>query len=299
MSVLAGSPDTRLIGLIGSGIGHSLSPALHESEAREQGLRCLYRLIDLDDLGLTAADTPELLTAAHRLGFDGLNLTHPSKQVVLAHLDELSADAAALGAVNTVVFRDGRAVGHNTDWSGFARAFARGLPGARVERVALLGAGGAGAAVAHAALTFGAGRLTIVDLDDARAKTLAARLGEHFGADRVRTAHPDQLAEILATADGLIHATPTGMAGHPGIPLPAGYLHSGLWVADIVYRPLDTELLQAARAEGCRTLDGGEMAVFQAVEAFRLFTGRPADADRMLRHFHDLVKEPETVGEER
>jgi len=297
MSVAAGPADARLIGLIGSGIGRSLSPALHESEARAQGLRCLYRLIDLDDLGLTAADTPELLTAAHRLGFDGLNITHPSKQVVLTHLDELSADAAALGAVNTVVFRDGRAIGHNTDWSGFARAFACGLPGARVGQVVLLGAGGAGAAVAHAALTSGTGLLTIVDLDDARAGALAARLGERFGPDRVRTARPDRLAEVLAAADGLIHATPTGMAGHPGIPLPAEYLHPGLWVADIVYRPLETELLRAARAAGCRTLDGGGMAVFQAVEAFRLFTGQPADAERMLRHFHDLAREPDTAGE--
>lgn len=300
MSVGAGAGDVdaaRLIGLIGSGIGRSLSPALHEREARAQGLRCLYRLIDLDDLGLTAADTPGLLTAARRLGFDGLNITHPAKQVVLTHLDELSADAAALGAVNTVVFRDGRAIGHNTDWSGFARGFARGLPGVRVERVVLLGAGGAGAAVAHAALTLGTGLLTIVDLDDARAGALAARLGERFGPDRVRTSHPDRLAELLATADGLIHATPTGMVGHPGLPLPPAYLHPGLWVADIVYRPLDTELLRAARAAGCRTLDGGGMAVFQAVEAFRLFTGRPADAERMLRHFHDLAREPDTAGE--
>ena len=281
--------DSRLIGLIGSGIGRSLSPALHEQEARAQGLRCLCRVIDLDELGLRAADAPALLTAAGRLGFDGLNITHPAKQVVLDHIDELSPEAAALGAVNTVVFRDHRSTGHNTDGSGFARAFTRGLPGARLERVALLGAGGAGAAVAHAALGLGTGLLTVVDLDDARAAALAARLAARFGAHRVQSAAPDRLADLLAEADGLIHATPTGMAGRPGLPLPAPLLHPRLWVADIVYVPLETDLLRAARAAGCRTLDGGGMAVFQAVDAFRLFTGHEADAARMLRHFRALA----------
>ncbi len=285
----ARGPASRLIGLIGSGIRGSLTPALHEREARAQGLSCLYRVIDLDELGLTAADTPELLTAARRLGFDGLNITHPSKQVILDHLDELSPDAAALQAVNTVVFEDGRAVGHNTDWSGFAQSFARGLAGVDAGQVVLLGAGGAGAAVAHAALTFGTRLLTIVDLDGERASSLAADLGSRFGAGRARSAEPGALASVLASADGLIHATPTGMAAHPGLPLPAGLLDPRLWVADVVYLPIDTELVRTARGLGCRTLDGGGMAVFQAVEAFRLFTGLPADAGRMLRHFRSLT----------
>jgi shikimate dehydrogenase len=280
---------SRLIGLIGSGIGGSLTPALHEREARAQGLCCLYRIIDLDVLGLTAADTPALLTAAHRLGFDGLNITHPAKQIVLDHLDELSPDAAALQAVNTIVFGDGRAVGHNTDWSGFAQSFARGLAGVAADQVVLLGAGGAGAAVAHAALRSGTRVLTVVDLDGDRAASLAADLGRRFGPGRARAAGPGELASVLPGADGLIHATPTGMVAHPGLPLPADLLHPRLWVADVVYLPMDTELVRTARALGCRTLDGGGMAVFQAVEAFRLFTGRSADAGRMLRHFRALA----------
>jgi shikimate dehydrogenase len=280
---------SRLIGLIGSGIGGSLTPALHEREARAQGLCCLYRIIDLDVLGLTAADTPALITAAHRLGFDGLNITHPAKQIVLDHLDELSPDAAALQAVNTIVFEDGRAVGHNTDWSGFAQSFARGLAGVAADQVVLLGAGGAGAAVAHAALRSGTRVLTVVDLDGDRAASLSADLGRRFGPGRARAAGPGELASVLSGADGLIHATPTGMVAHPGLPLPADLLHPRLWVADVVYLPMDTELVRTARALGCRTLDGGGMAVFQAVEAFRLFTGRSADAGRMLRHFRALA----------
>src|SRR5215218_9321789 len=157
---------------------------MHEREADQLGIRYLYRRFDLDALQLPAEAVGDLLAATRLAGFDGLNVTHPCKQLVLPHLDELSTDAAALGAVNTVVFRDGRAVGHNTDWSGFARSFDRGLPDARLDRVVLLGAGGAGAAVAHALLTLGAARLTIVDVDAARARALAAALGRRFAPER-------------------------------------------------------------------------------------------------------------------
>jgi len=278
-----------LVGLIGSGIGPSFSPALHEREARCHGLGYVYRLIDIAELGLAAEDAGELVRTARRLGYDGLNITHPCKQTVLPHLDELSPDAAALGAVNTVVFDGERAIGHNTDWTGFAESFARGLPDAPTRRIVQLGAGGAGVAVAHALLTLGADEITVVDAEPARATALADRLAARFGAGRVRPAAPGDLAALLPGADGLVHATPTGMAHHPGLPLPAGLLRPDLWVSDIVYRPLETELLRQARALGCRTLDGGGMVVFQAVHAFRLFTGREPDTERMLRHLSDLV----------
>jgi shikimate dehydrogenase len=278
-----------LVGLVGSGIGPSLTPPMHEREADELGLRYLYRRLDLDRLQKPASAIGEILAAAQLAGYDGLNVTHPCKQLVLEHLDELSPDAAALGAVNTVVLRDGRAVGHNTDWSGFARAFDRGLPEAPLDRVVLLGAGGAGAAVAHALLTLGARRLTVLDVDGGRAGELAASLTERFGADRAEGGDLGALPAALPRADGLVHATPTGMAAHPGLPLDAGLLRPDLWVADIVYRPLETALVRTARELGCRVLDGGGMAVFQAVDAFRLFTGVEPDAGRMLTHFTTLV----------
>ncbi|MEU6103387.1 shikimate dehydrogenase [Streptomyces flaveolus] len=282
--------DSFLVGLIGSGIGPSLSPALHEREADRQGLRYLYRLIDIDVLGVPPEAVGDLLRTARDLGFDGLNITHPCKQLVIGHLDALAPQAEALGAVNTVVFdEDGRATGHNTDVTGFAASFARGLPDVPLERAVQLGAGGAGAAVAHATLTLGAGRVTVVDAVPERAAALAASLNRHFGEGRAAGAGPDRLPELLTGADGIVHATPTGMAAHPGLPLPAGLLHPGLWVAEVVYRPLETELLRTARALGCATLDGGGMAVFQAVDAFRLFTGREPDAVRMLADITDLA----------
>ncbi|MEU6223576.1 shikimate dehydrogenase [Streptomyces sp. NPDC047042] len=287
--------DSFLVGLIGSGIGPSLSPALHEREADRQGLRYVYRLIDIDVLGVEARAVGDLVRTARDLGFDGLNITHPCKQLVIEHLDGLDPQAEALGAVNTVVFEDGRAIGHNTDVTGFADSFARGLPDAPLDRVVQLGAGGAGAAVAHATLTLGAGRVTVVDALPDRAADLAASLNRHFGAGRASATTPDRLAALLGGADGdggvdgLVHATPTGMAAHPGLPVPAELLHPGLWVAEVVYRPLETELLRTARATGCATLDGGGMAVFQAADAFRLFTGREPDAARMLADIAELA----------
>jgi shikimate dehydrogenase len=272
-----------LVGLIGAGIQASRTPPRHEKEGAEQGLRYVYKLVDLQLLNLGAEALPELLLAAERMGFAGLNITHPCKQAVIPLLDELSDDARALGAVNTVVLRDGRRVGHNTDWYGFAQSLRRNLPDAPRARVVQLGAGGAGAAVAHAMLTLGAGRLTLVDTERPRAERVAAELVARFGAGRAEAT--DDLAGALADADGLINTTPVGMAKYPGLPLPAALLRPELWVAEIVYFPMETELLRTARALGCRTLDGGGMAVFQAVEAFRLFSGIRPDADRMLRHF--------------
>ncbi|EWY36446.1 shikimate 5-dehydrogenase [Skermanella stibiiresistens SB22] len=285
VTAATGKP-TFLAGLIGTGIQASRTPAMHEREGAEQGLRYIYKLIDLDKLGLGTDALPDLLTAAVRLGFDGLNVTYPCKQAIIPLLDDLSEDARALGAVNTVVLRDGKSFGHNTDGWGFAEGFRRGLPDVRRDRVVQLGAGGAGAAVAHAALTLGTGQLTLFDVDGARAEALAGDLCRRFGPGRAVAG--SNLPDAMARTDGLIHATPTGMAKLPGLPLPAELLHPALWVAEIVYFPLETELLRVARRMGCQTLDGGGMAVFQAVGAFQLITGRKADADRMRRHFSSM-----------
>jgi shikimate dehydrogenase len=274
-----------LVGLVGAGIQASRTPPLHEAEGAALGLRYIYKLIDLEALGLQADALPEILTAAQRFGFAGLNVTHPCKQAVIPHLDELSPDAEALGAVNTVVFKDGRRVGHNTDWWGFVESFRRELPDARRNHVVQLGAGGAGAAVAHALLTLGTGRLTIVDTDFNKAQSLATGLRARFAADIIASEQP---GEALDVADGIVNATPMGMAKYPGMAVEAERLRPGLWVADIVYFPLETELLRHARARGCRTLSGGGMAVFQAVGAFRLFTGLEPDIERMKRHFSEM-----------
>ena len=272
-----------LVGLIGQDIQNSRSPELHMQEGEAQDLRLIYRLIDLTQLGLGVDALPELLTAAERTGFTGLNITHPCKQLVIPHLHELSEDARALGAVNTVLFKDGKRIGHNTDWSGFAEPFRRKMADVARDRVVQIGAGGAGSAVAHANMVLGVKQLTIFDIDPDRARRVADNLNSHFGAGRARAG--TDLAGAMAEADGVVNATPIGMDGHPGMPLPAALLRPDLWVAEVIYFPLETELLRRARALGCRTIDGGGMAVFQAVAAFRLFTGLEPDSDRMIANF--------------
>ncbi|MEU5672561.1 shikimate dehydrogenase [Micromonospora sp. NPDC047762] len=288
--MLARSDAARvLIGLVGEGIQQSHAPLLHEREAHRQGIPLIYTIIDAAEHGLTASDLPDILRWARLLGYRGLNVTHPFKQEVVRYLDHLSTEARLLGAVNTLVFDGTRACGYNTDSSGFARSFAREFATAPRRLVVQLGAGGAGAAVAHALLSQGVRRLALVDLDPTKAIQLSETLTSQFGAGRVEVGRMDQLTATLARADGLVNATPMGMVHHPGSPVPAADLRSDMWVADIVYRPVDTALLRAARAVGAPILHGGGMNAYQAVAAYEHFTGRPADADAMLADSAELL----------
>lgn len=276
---------TRVVraGLIGSGIGLSRTPALHVEEGRQHGIDCRYDLIDLDLLGVGPEALGSLIAKAEAQGYAGLNITHPCKQAAIAHVDELTADATVLQSINTITFKDGKRQGHNTDWWGFQESFRRGLPDADLNHAVLIGAGGAGVAVAHALARMGAARLSIFDVDPARVSAVM---------DRLVPVHPDCVFEagkdldaVLADASGVVQATPIGMASHPGTPFDPDLLRAKLWVAEIIYFPLDTALLAAAAKRGCEVLNGGGMAVFQAVGAFELFTGVKPDADRMIRYF--------------
>jgi shikimate dehydrogenase len=260
---------------------------MQEEEAARHGLRLHYQSIDLDRTGSGVESLPMLVAAARVMGFAGLNITYPCKQAVLPLLDELSEEARVIGAVNTIVNRDGRLVGYNTDSSGWRWGFERTLPDADLSRVVLVGAGGAGSAIAHALLKMGAGQVLVHDRLDSRAEALADSLGRLHATARVAPAA--DLASALAEASGIVHATPTGMDKLPGMPLPARLLRPDMWVAEVVYFPMHTELLRAAQAVGCATVDGGTMAVGQAVGAFELLTGLRPDAGRMSSHFARLL----------
>lgn len=280
---LAASPQPGfLVGLIGRGIGGSRSPHMHEREGERLGTLCTYALLDFDRFGVSDQELGVVLDEAEENGFSGLNVTHPFKQSVIEHLTDLEPEAAAIGAVNTVVFRDGRRIGHNTDAWGFAESFRRHLGGASLDKVVLFGAGGAGAAVGYALLESGTTTLDINDPDDVRASRLADRLTRRFGRTVVAVTDP---VAALRRALGAVNATPIGMDKYPGMPFDPAELPVGSWVADIVYFPAETELLRRAREHGCQTLAGTGMAVFQAVKAFEHFTRITPDADAMARHF--------------
>lgn len=277
--------ESYLVGLIGDGITASMTPPMHEAEAAAQGLQYLYRPIDLAQIGRPAEDVGDLLRAGRDLGFNAFNITHPCKQIVLDHLDEVSDRAAALQAVNTVLVQGGRFVGHNTDQTGFSAALATELPGAVKDHVVQLGTGGAGSAVAYALLDSGVRHLGLFDIDPERAAARAQALASHFPQAQVSAVGPEGLSEAVTRADGLVNCTPIGMHHHPGAPIDLELIDARQWVADVIYLPVDTPLVRRARSLGCPVLDGGAMAVGQAVDAFRLITGLEADRSRMRRHF--------------
>ncbi len=271
-----------LVGLVGKGIQKSRTPRMHEAEGKAQGLNYTYRLFDTEQMD-PAKTLGEIVRSAEDQGFAGLNVTYPYKVEIIDLLDELSDAAEAVGAVNTVVFRDGKRKGHNTDQWGFGESFRRNMAGAKRDTVLLVGAGGAGAAVAHALVECGVGKLFIADVDSGRATELARQVCSKRGKD-IAAATSDVEA-VASKADGLVNATPVGMDKLPGMPVPASVIRQDLWVADIIYFPLETELLRTARQAGCRTLSGAGMAVFQAVRAFTHFTGLDPDAGRMEATF--------------
>lgn len=281
--------ESFLIGLIGDGITESLTPPMHEREADHHGVRYLYRPVDLTVINRPGTDVGELLRAGRDLGFNGFNITHPCKQIVLEHLDRVDPQAAAIGAVNTVLITDDEFIGYNTDCSGFTSGFLAGLPGADLARVVQFGSGGAGSAVAEALLAAGVQRLDLIDVDVARATRRAAALADRYPEAVIETAAPELAAELVKAASGVVNATPVGMHHHPGTPFETALLREEHWVADVVYLPLETELVRAAKALGCRVLDGGHMAVGQAVDAFRLFTDLEPDRQRMREHFLSLT----------
>ncbi|WP_297836245.1 shikimate dehydrogenase [uncultured Roseibium sp.] len=285
-----------LAGLIGRGIARSRTPEMHMAEAAAQSLRGVYRIIDVDTLPEDEQNLKAIVHAAEVTGFNGLNVTYPFKMEVIPLLDQLSPNAAAVGSVNTIVFRDGKRIGHNTDLWGFAESFRQNMIGVSLKTVLLIGAGGAGVAVAHALADCGVQHLKIFDVDTVRVEQLARQVRSNRQGLTVEPVTTLDTASC-ANLSGIVNASPVGMAKTPGTPFPLALLKPDMWVADIVYFPLETELLAGARRLGCRVLPGSGMAVFQAVRAFELFTGRRADPVRMKAAFDAFDEMPRETAD--
>ena len=277
----APSPRT-LSGLLGAPIAHSAAPTMHERAAEALGLRCHYQLIEIAGAGRD--ELKVLLEGVRRLGFAGVNVTFPYKEAVVDLLDELSPAAALIGAVNTVVVRDGRLTGYNTDTTGFARAVTPLVTASSHGAVAVIGAGGVGKAIAFALAGLGVSELRIFDTDRAKAAHLAARL-----ESQVRAIVTHSVEDALRGVAGVVNGSPVGMLPSLGTPVPDSLLHAGLWVADAVYSPLWTPLLTSARAKGATVMTGRELAIYQAADAFELFTGLVPSIAEMGIAFDDVM----------
>ena len=279
---LAPADRRFLTGLIGAPIAHSASPAMHEGAAGALGAHCHYQLIEAAGAG--SEELRLLLDGVRRLGFAGVNVTFPYKEAVVDLLDELSPGAQAIGAVNTVVVREGRLIGHNTDTTGFARAITELVRDPAQSIVAVIGAGGVGKAITFALAGIGVAEIRIFDTDRAKATQLAGQIGKRGKASIVGS-----VEDAMRGATGVVNGSPVGMLPNRGTPVPDALLHKDLWVADAVYTPLWTPLLNAAKAEGAEVMTGRELAIYQAADAFELFTGLKPSAVEMGNAFDAVM----------
>lgn len=273
-----------LVGLLGQGIQLSRTPKVHEVEGERLGMNYTYKLLDTANSDRNSLSLEEIYFSAQTCGFSGLNVTYPYKQDIMSFIDVLDDNAKSVGAVNTIVFRDGKSYGHNTDLWGFAEGFRREMSGVKLSNVLQVGAGGAGSAVANALAQLGVSNLFISDIDYERANNLASRLMNVQDKTKVTAIEHSKIGSL--TFDGLVNTTPVGMAKFPGMPVSKDILRPDLWVSDIIYFPLETELLSTAKQMGCRTLSGAAMAVFQAVKAFEHFTDIKPDSAEMKKTFN-------------
>lgn len=280
------------IGLIGEHIGTSQSPGIHRAEAAAQGLKHFrYELIDLADRANIADRLGQVLNEYIAAGYTGFNVTHPHKQSIVPFLDGMSDAARQLGAVNNVVREANGWIGHNTDHSGFLAGLHRMLdPNAARDSAVLFGAGGAGAAVASALVEYGVRHLRIIDTDDCQRHGLAELLTPTLPTGVVlETGGSERADEWVPAADAVINATPIGMEHLPGTPFDTGLLQAHQWVADVIYRPVQTELLTRAQELGCTTVYGTAMLIEQAADTFELQTGLTANRQRMRQQFTDAL----------
>jgi shikimate dehydrogenase len=258
--------QTKIFGILGRPVAHSLSPVMHNAAFRHLGVNAVY-------VAFPVTDIRKAVAGLRGLGIGGVSVTIPFKVEIIPLLDELDSRAAEIGAVNTVVNREGRLIGYNTDWLGAVTALTAKIS-LQGRHVLILGAGGASRAIAYGIINTG-GRVSLTDIDTARAAALVRDLGA--------AAIPPEALETCP-ASILVNATPVGMTPEvDGIPINPDLLGRFEVVMDIVYQPLQTRLLREAQARGAATIDGLQMLINQAKVQFELWTGREAPAEVMDR----------------
>jgi shikimate dehydrogenase len=273
----------KLIGLIGYPLAHSISPALQQAALDHLRIDARYELWETEREALA-----ERVVGIRRLDFLGANVTVPYKELVIPLLDEIDPLASRIGAVNTIVNRDGRLCGYNTDMTGFARALREeGGFDASGAQVVLLGAGGAGRAVTMALIEGKAASVTISDVVPKAAERLVEHLARQ-GETVLRNvpATKDNLAAAVVGCQLLVNCTPIGMRHSKqehDLPMPSELIPARAFVFDIIYNPLETSFVAEAKRRGARTLGGLSMLVYQGAASFELWTGAQAPLDVMFK----------------
>ena len=269
-------PSIPLAGVIGNPIAHSKSPRLHGHWLKKYGLTGHYVPLEVD-----AADLGQVLKVMPQMGFVGCNITIPHKERVMENVDQITDRATLIGAVNTLIFRnDGTVLGDNTDGYGFIENLRQGAPDwdAAAGPAVVLGAGGAARAIVASLLDAGVPEILLTN----RTRVRAEKLREDFGA-RVTVVEWVQAGNLMEKAATVVNTTSLGMAGKAELRVPLDGLRKETVVTDLVYNPLRTQLLEAAAAKGCVTVDGLGMLLHQAVPGFERWFGRRPVVDDETR----------------
>lgn len=269
---------TRLLALFGSPVSHSGSPKLYNSAFRKLGLDYVYVAIDIDK------NVKDAISSARLFNLKGFNLTMPCKTEALKYIDEVSEEAEIIGSVNTVVNEDGRLKGYMTDGIGFVNNLTANGITIKNKKCIILGAGGAATAIALQLALEGALEVNVINRKGKTFDIFSGKLEKIRAFSGASVNIKDAIAiKLIKDADILVNATPIGM-GTDETPVNSSLFHRNLVVADIVYKPLETTLLREAKESGCICINGIGMLQYQAVEAFKLFTGRDMPIE-ILKNF--------------
>jgi shikimate dehydrogenase len=268
---------TKVVGVIGWPVDHSLSPPMHNGEFERLGLDFVYVPYAVDPANLEQA-----VRGLATLGVTGFNITIPHKQKILPLLDEVAPEAVVVGAVNTVRIENGRTFGTNTDVQGWTNDIQQDIL-LQGSHVCVLGAGGASRAICVASALAGAKSVFIHNRTVETANLLADALREQFPDTQFTFSCADEEScrRQFAACDIIVNTTPVGMAAKPGIPVSADWLSEHQYVYDTIYTPAETELLRAAQRKGCPTRNGLGMLARQGALAFAIWTGVKPDVNRM------------------
>lgn len=278
------------LGLIGSGISQSLTPHIFNAEARSLGIDLCYDFIDLEDSQYSGNTFEQIIEEKLCEGYVGFNVTYPFKTHAVKFVDYATPIVNRVGSLNTVYIKNGNLYGDNTDYSGFLKTLKNNFSDENGDHVILIGLGGAGVALAMALIEWGVGQLTLHDLDLQKSMTAKRFLENSDSKCRIDIA-VDLKKDVVESASGIINATPIGMKKYPGTPIETNWILSSHWLIDIIYFPIKTELLNAVLLKDCHAISGIELAINQAEDAFKIFTGKSVDSIRFRQVFYKLVKE--------